>query len=190
MSTCTDLIDAINAVVVNPNLLAEIDPSTIAVLSNIGTTETVVQLGAGGAAVLSIPASPSVDGIPFQIVVAGTVHYGTGGANSFAPNMYKGSSTTLGSDSILLQCTAGSTSYGQEDSFMFVAQVIWDSTSQVVKTQAQYTSTGTHPGEAANPNTVFSVASQTDLQFVLSGQFSSGNVNNSVTITKFSASLV
>lgn len=55
MSTCTDLINAINAVVVDPNLLASIDPSTIAVLSNIGTTETAVSLGAGGPAVLSVP---------------------------------------------------------------------------------------------------------------------------------------
>lgn len=178
MSTCTDLINAINAVVVDPNLIASVDPSSIAVLSNIGTTETAVSLGAGGPAVLSVPASPSISGVPIKLTVAGKIHTASG---SPGLGLYLGSSSTLGSDTQIF--APGATGSATDTNFFWSNTFIWDSTSQSLTFSSS--NVGTPNFSGSSPSNVASISSQTGIQFVVSGKFSVSNASNSFMITKF-----
>jgi hypothetical protein len=181
LSTCTDLISAINAVVVDPNLLASLDPSTIATLSTGNTTETAFSLGAGGPAVLSIPSSPSVDGKVFQLTIAGRIAAvsGSGGIG-----LYLGNSATLGSDQNLFGPTSDVS--GITMSFVWKGLFIWDSVTQRLRGIAADTLSASGTGTS----TTTGVASQSSLQFVLSGKFNGSSGSNSITITEFKTSLI
>lgn len=186
MSTCTDLINAINAVVVDPNLLASVDPSTIAALDHtIGTTETAFQLSGGGAAVLSLASSSSVDGRRFKVVVSGKAHQDEGSVLG----MYVGTSTTLASDSKLSNgFNISIPAAGRDGNFFLDATFIWDSVSQILN------GIGTVITEQGSFNTGLSlnqvsVSSQSNLQFILSNKFSVNDSYNTITITQFDAKL-
>lgn len=185
MSTCTDLINAINAVVVDPNLLASVDPSSIATLSNIGTTETVISLSGGGPAVLSAPASPSIDGVLLKLIVSGKVHYAQ--SCQFTPQVYLGSSATIGSDTALTSLNSGSAS--GDYNFIVQCYLLWDSVSEIVHGYSNYVPADTSGNlGSAGTSTITGISSQTGLQFVVSGRFNTANASNSVTLTQLTLS--
>lgn len=183
MSTCTDLIDSINAVVVDPSLLASLDPSTIATLDHtVGTTETVFQLVGGGAAVLSLASAPSVDGKLFRLIFSGQPHQDEG----ISFGLYVGTSTTLGSDSKLTNGVSLSVPIsGRDGNFFAEGLFIWDSVTQKINGAINYL-TEQQSFSSVQPLSV-SVASQSDLKFVLTCKFNVNDSYNTATITQFEA---
>lgn len=179
MSTCTDLINAINAVVVDPNLLASVDPSTIAVLNTGNTTETAFSLGAGGPAVLSLPtSSPSLNGVLFRLSFAGTCSSVSGNGSV---GLYLGTSATLASNRTIF---AADSNFATQP-FAWSGTFLWDSATQTL-TNMDWENI--HLG--FTPTNLSSVTSQASLKFVLSGKFGGSNAGNTITITEFKASLV
>lgn len=184
MSTCSDLVNAINAVVVDPSLLASIDPATIANLTHAaGTTETVLQLGAGGAAVLDLSSAPSVDGKKFKITVSGRAHQDSG----VLLGLYIGTSSTVASNSKLTNAVnLIIPATGLDGNFYAQFDFIWDSTTERVNSVSHYLDQNINFSSVQNL-LVSGVASQADLKFVLTGRFAFDETFNTFTITQFEA---
>jgi hypothetical protein len=185
LSTCTDLINAINAIVVDPNLIVSFDTSTVAALSTGNTTETAFSLSGGGPFVCSIPVSPSINGRLILVTFAGKVHSVAGHCGY---GLYLGNSATLASDQQIFGPIGGSG--GTDSNFFGSYCCLWDSVSQTltfagVGGDAQAGGAGT-----SNNTAITGVTSQTNIQFVLSGKFSSANAANSTTLTQFKLSFV
>lgn len=180
MSTCTDLINAINAVVVDPNLVVDLSGNSIAVLSNIGTTETAFSLSGGGVATLSVPSSPSIDGIPCRLTIAGKVHTVSG---SPGLGLYLGSSATLASDTQIF--AAGSQGEATDTNFIWSASFVWDSTSQNLNFSSSSIDTLGVANDGTSPSNVTGITGQTSIKFIVSGKFSVSNASNSITLTRF-----
>lgn len=184
MSTCSDLVNAINAVVVDPSLLASIDPATIANLTHAaGTTETVIQLGAGGAAVLDLSSAPNVDGKRFTVTISGRAHQDSG----VLLGLYVGTSTTVASNSKVTNAiNLNVPASGLDGNFHAEFQIVWDSTTERVNSVATYLD------QQSNFNTqdcllVSGVAAQSGLQFILTGKYAFDETFNTFTITQFEA---
>lgn len=187
MPTCSQITDALNTLAsatTNPNILADISGQT-AVLSNIGTTETVVPFTAGGPAVLSAPASPTLDGVLFRVYIAGTFHLAAVSNNDFTASVRFGSIT---SPVVTIGQTAGSGSVN-DGVFLFEFDCLWNSAAgRLDGLTSTYTSTttGVLGGLGSGP-----VTTQTDIQFVVTGQFTgSVDPSNSFTVTQFKMQLV
>lgn len=190
MPTCSQITDALNTLAsatTNPNILADVSGQT-AVLSNIGTAPTIVSLSAGGPAVLSAPSSPSLDGVPFRIYIAGQVHIPSINGPNFIPLVYQGNSSTIASNALLLQVTGHLALNGSDGNFFITLECIWSAASGRLGgiSSGFNMSQGTHN----NQFTTATVATQADLQFVVAGLFTDSEPLNSVTITQFKMQLI
>lgn len=187
MSTCTDLFNAINAIVVDPNLLVSVAPSDIAVLSNIGTTESIVQLTTGGNALLSVPASPAIDGQLFRVVIAGRLFNARASSTSGNLRVYKGTSI----DSLYkiaepsFAIPADSEFEDPYLAFYFDATILWSSVYQTYFGHNKFLIGGTGGSVTVNGVPPRAAASQTDLKFFLTAQFTQADAGNSLTVTQF-----
>lgn len=191
MPTCSQITDALNTLAsatTNPNILADLSGQT-AVLSNIGTTETVVSLSAGGPAVLSMPSSPDLDGVVFRVLVAGKVHAASESIY-FTPQIYLGNSSTIANNlNVSPQSSiAAVVPTANDGNFFLELDCIWSSAAGYLGGTTSYFNLNS--GMADGQFVGRTVEAQTDLQFVVTGQFNSGNAVNSVTITQFKLQLV
>ena len=155
--------------------LAEIDPTQLASLSVTSTSYSLVQLSAGGDAVLTAPSAPLLSGKILKLLVTGLVQISTGSSNAEI-STYLG--TSLASP-VVFQ-TGGVPISGSPASTNFAVEydLAWDSTAQ----QTIVPATSAYPsGSIVSP-----VASQSDIQFVIgAAKGSFGNSNFTLTITQF-----
>lgn len=190
MPTCSQITDALNTLAsatTNPNVLADLSGQT-AVLSNIGTTETIVSLAAGGLAVLSAPAGPAIDGLPFRVRIAGQAHFATGTLANFIPALYLGNSSSFASDTVLLRVSEADAHNGTDGNFFMVLDCIWSASSGALAGLSS--GFNMSHGSFNSQFPITDVASQTDLQFIVTGEFTASDPANSVTITQFKLELV
>jgi hypothetical protein len=160
---------------------------TLGVLSGIGTTETVVQLSNGNPAVLSMPATPSVDGVLFKFQTAGIVTSGNPGSIAFTFNVYLGNSATVASDMQLI--TLGFTPSATSSIVAVDGLLFWSSAWG--KLTGLYNSTISNASWSSGLTFGnFTVASQSNLQFVVSATFGTSNASNAFKLTQFELSLV
>lgn len=193
MSTCTDLFNAINAIVVDPNLLASIAKADLAVLSNIGTTESIVQLGAGGNALLSMPASPNIEENLFRVVVVGHAFNARASSTQVTLRLYVGTSISanglLGSRAVTIPNDGEfGIPYAQ---FYFDLTATWSSLLYRAGFTGQAALLGRVRADAATDTSQFTevsgkslIQNQTDLKFFLTAQFASADAGNSVTVSQ------
>lgn len=187
MPTCSQITDALNTLAsatTNPNILADLSGQT-AVLSNIGTTETVIPLTAGGPAVLSVPASPALDGVLFRVYIAGTFHLASVSNNDFTASVRFGSITAP----VVTNGQTAASSSVNDGIFLFEFDCLWSSAAgRLDGLSSTYTSTTTGILGALGSGTV---TTQTDIQFVVTGHFTgSVDPSNSFTVTQFRMELV
>lgn len=187
MSTCTDLISAINAVVVDPNLLAQFTASDLATLSNPGTTESPVQLSGGGDAILSVPASPIVDGQLVRLLVCGNVTYGNTAATTATINLRLGPS--LASSVALIGGVQNGRSTKNTDLILFDTEFVWSDTFDLVSFLTNLCALNTAGSASPQQSVRISVANQNQLQFFVTGQFSHSDATNQVVITQMKLQL-
>lgn len=159
--------------------LAEIDPSQLDVLSVSSTTDSLVQLSAGGSAILSAPSAPLLSGKLLKLIVTGLVQITSGGSN---PNVtiYLGTSTS----SPILSTTGGiglgsdSGSGSLLSNFAIEYDFSW---SSVAEQTVQASSSGFPAGTI-----VSSIATQSAIEFCIgSAKGNFGDTNFSLTITSF-----
>lgn len=159
--------------------LAEIDPTQLASLSVTSTTPSLVQLIAGGSAILSAPSAPLLSGKILKLLLTGRVQVSSGGANTVF-SIYLGNSTIspilFNSSAIPVGSDSGSGSL--TNNFVTEIDLGWDSvTEQIVQI-------GT--GTIISP-----VSVQSAIEFAIGGFKSSGGDSNfTLTITEFKLKLV
>lgn len=182
LSTCTDLIDAINAVVEPPNF-TDIYSSCAAL--TLASAESLVQLSAGGTAILSAPSS-MIDGRPFTVKVAGKIPAATGSDPNIAFAVYLGS-TISGPNNI---ASNGYGTAGSDGPSHFYVEIsgLWDSLSEYLSLNASgffVGETGDYEGMGGQKS-VPSIASYSDVTFVVSGQAQNCTSSPTITLTQFS----
>ena len=189
MSACTDLINAINAVVLPPNF-NDLAPSC-ATLTLSTNSEALVQLSGGGNAVLSAPSS-SIDGRVMTVTAAGKVSSATGSDPTFIGSLYLGS--TIGSNQIVAVTPNFSGTTSSAIFFFVQAQIMWDSTSQklVFLTSGAGTSSPStaswNANNYGNSSGPLSASSYSDVAFSFSGKFNNISGTATLTMTQFSLS--
>lgn len=148
--------------------IAEIDPSQIAVVSGLVSTPAILQLVAGGDAVLSVPSAPLITGKVLRLLLSGRAS-STGGKTTTV-SAYLGDSTVAP-----IQIGFSTTSSGN---FSCEYDFAYDSVTQNFIQP-------TNPQKASGASPV-SLANQTDIQFVIAANTNvSSDPGATVTITSF-----
>lgn len=178
MSACTDLINAINEVVVNPNTIATIAPSSVSSLTNIGSTLSVFQLSAGGNAILSLPSAN--DSVPFRLTASGMFSL-TGSAYLYC-SLFLGTNT---SGTVMQTVTSNVSTAG---CFWMEVDGIW--TSAASKLSGFQSSIVTDNG--GSDNSVLPAesgfTSSSAPSFVIAAKFNGTTSASSATLTEFTLS--
>lgn len=159
--------------------LAEIDSSQLATLSVTSGTPSLVQLSAGGDAILSAPSAPLLSGKLLKLIVVGIISPVSGTANA-AVAVYVGDST-----STPLMFSPGGISKGTSPTNFALEYVFaWDSTT------AQIVPPITLENSSYSSNSIVgSLSSQSDLKFVI-GAARNSSISFNLTITEFKLELV
>ena len=184
MSACDDLINAINAVVVHPGMKFFVDLSC-AVLSNPPTngTKQLVQLAAGGDAILSAPSSPNISGRLLRLTLAGNLHLEGDYLSSLDVALRFGT-TTDGTQLWGVTLNGVYPQVTKNQPFLMSALCVWESVSQQFYMRAPAgTTVGTNNDALLTPT---SVSAQTNLQFCVTGQYDGTTDPRSITVTQFS----
>jgi len=183
LSTCAPLIDALNTVAsyvtpTDPNLIADLS-GQIAVVSPIPSTETELQLSAGGIAILSFPSSQA-HGVRFRVVGSGLI---TSFTNSYANatiTLHVGTSLTSSLASIM--SVSPSAEPNSTRGFVFDADMFFDATSSGLHGLSDYTNSS-----GFNQISTILTSSLTSLNLFLS--INGGN-RDSLSVTQFKVQLV
>jgi len=160
-------------------------PSAIVGGTTDGTTETQFHDTTSDAVRLQVfIAAEKVDGIPFEIRIAGRVTGGT--TTNFTLNLDYGTSATYTSNTTM--ATSGAVAVNSASSnFLLTAKLIWDSTSLILQGCSGDGWMGTTPTihTKAVTTAVTAVAATTVLTFTATGLFSVSNASNAAYVTQF-----
>jgi hypothetical protein len=187
LPTCTQITDALNVLAsatTNQNILADLTGQT-AVLTNIGTVESFVQLTAGGNASLKPSDSSAIDNKASLIVGVGRMHGVSSPTNDLGTvTVYlnnAGSRTAICSSTI---------NFGGGDTdvpFIFSVPFVYDSVIQTI-TGSYNISFGSNTAVAGFSTS--GVLSDADISFEVSAKFAQSVVANSLTLSQFKMQLV
>lgn len=188
MSTCTDLIDAINAVVNPPNNFNDISASCSAL--SLSGSNSLVQLSGGGNAVLSAP-SAAIDGRVFTVKIAGKISSASGaGGPQFYGTLYLGNSTGGPQVGTTISPSSSGTT-ANACVFYSTFTGVWDSVSQkvlignTVGTCSSAYSSGITDLSVAPAS--FSASAYSSVKFCFAGQYNNFTSGSPVlTLTQFS----
>ena len=165
-------------------------PSAIVGGTAHGTTETQFLDAAGNPLKIYIPGSSTMDGKPFQVVVAGRV---TGGTTvNFTLNLAHGVSATYSSNTTI--ATSGAVAVNSASTnFLMIVYLIWDSTSLILQGCSGDGWWGTTP--TIHTKAVTTARTAVDLTvdgvgFTVTGTFSGSNANNAAYITSLSLNVL
>lgn len=158
--------------------LAEIDSSQIASLTVTNpSTPALVQLSAGGTALLSVPSAPLISGRLFRIILAGNAQISSGGGTANL-TFYLGNSTATP------LASAGSVSLGTDsgsgfltNNFVAEVELVWDSVSQQII-------------QLNSSTTIYSISSQSSLTFSVGATRGGSGADPIVALTEFKLELI
>lgn len=171
--------------VVNPNLIAEVPSSDIAVM-NFPTSPDgdvfVFDLVASGQAVLDVSSVKTLT--PFRVVAAATISTTSGSSTSSFRLSIASGSTFTGANQIGNIGTAGKTA--PYTAYISV-DCIWDSLSSKLSTIGTTTGiTGIISSSISNNNTYTSISSS-NVKFEVAGSVDTATSGDTITVTQFKA---
>lgn len=171
--------------VVNPNLIAEIDPSTIAPLTGFtGGNFSVVLLNNSSPCFLDLSGVSSLSGRAFRLSINGTIT-SSNSASNINVSLFRGSSSSYpGGTNLLLNTNpVNSTTYG----FTSYIDCVWDSGSNNLG-YTLYSAAGMNGNFTVSTSTnVYSSISQSLLKFEVACSMSSPSVGDTLVLNQFQA---
>jgi hypothetical protein len=124
------------------------------------------------ALVLNIPATSPLDGQPFEVLASGRLNLGT--SSTVEIKLYSGSSTTVGSNT-LLKTSGAMTAFSGKSNWWVKAKLMFDSDSGKLNGTLQFMCNNVLVAEAAITNVPTGISNSNNpvLSFVLSFKFAS-----------------
>lgn len=161
------------------------------------TAQAQPGLAAGSLLMCRIPASNILKFRPFVLRIAGRITTGT--TATFAPKLYFGGSTTIGSNTAVDAPGAGQSLATAKSNFYVEWQFYWDSTSSVLNglrwggfcgttAYAQAATTQVTSFDISGTEVNLASTTGTSLVFNITGLFSSSNANNTAFLDEFDIS--
>lgn len=166
-------------------------PLPAQVVGNV-TTEQVVQNPAitsvanPVALVVQVPANSALEQKPFEVSVSGYIT--AGAAENVTLNLYAGTSTTPGNDTLLKSSGAGAIAGASSFPFWIKARLIYDSVSGKLTGTVQFVMGAllVAEGLVTNEPTGISNVNNPVISFCVSVTFSVANANNLLNVADFS----
>lgn len=152
------------------------------------TTETVITASTQPSTqplVLSIPPGGPLEQRPFDVLASGEI--ATGASSTVNLKLYSGTSTTVGSDT-LLGASGAVAAFNGKTNWYAKATLLYDSISGKLTGTIKFLINNTLVAEAAISNVITGISNAANpvANFVLSVTFGTANAANSITVQDFS----